>query len=157
MRFKVDIQVTDQVSLLVSGDSDAPLSAINSEIERFVSSLRGVLSQESEGAGEGWYSAFTETPGGRVILTEGPLRKAQVADAALLIIYGYRHVAKKDAVRATAISASLRESGFHGAKGLAQKLSRHKKLLHATGERRARTYSLTDDGVKYCEELISKK
>ena len=140
-----------------TGDADAPLSAINSEIERFVSALRRVLSQQTEGVAASSQPAFAKTPTGRVILQEGQLRQLKVADAALLVLFGYRQLMGQNTVRATALSTSLRECGFHAVRGVALKLGRHEGMVRADGERRARTYSLTDDGMKYCEELISRK
>jgi hypothetical protein len=92
----------------------------------------------------------------RITLRVSPAGKAQDADAALLILYGYHLCFGDDgqAVLVTRLKEALAASG-HPRSRIDRTLARHvtARLLRKTGHRKGSTYQLTKTGYQRAEEM----
>lgn len=84
-----------------------------------------------------------------------PEQRDRNADALMLLLYGKLVLQGESPVTAVALLKASDQSGFDIDRA-SRLLARRSRYVHASGQRRGRRYRLTDEGVKYCEDLLKR-
>jgi hypothetical protein len=98
--------------------------------------------------------AFSQDREGYVSLRVLPATQDRVADALLLLLYGFRTLKQSDEVPATTLMEAARQSGLQ-IQRIDRSIAPHEELITKGGTRRGGRYGLNNRGIARAESLLA--
>ncbi len=82
----------------------------------------------------------------------------RVADAALLLLYGYKQIQEADEIFAVRLKSNLKDSGYTTLGRLDREMAKLKNqgFVNPFGEKRSRKYRITGQGIRRGKELAEE-